>query len=436
MGIYTGDGPACTSGLPLPSALRQIGGVLAMLFLFTGLLAGRSNAAVQVSPGAIKFGNVYVGSSITRSFTIKNSGSTGITLSEASIETTAFVRSKLSLPVTIGADKSLTVGITYAPTETGSRLGTIVIRTSASSAAISIPITATAVKQTLSILPVSMNFHNLVVGSSGTQSATVTNTGATSVTISAHSVSGKGFTMTGIATPLALASGKSTSFTVHFAPKSAGTESGTVSLTTRAAAGWLRMPLAGVGVAATKVLTATPSSLSFGSVADGSSASATVSVTNTGNSNLSISNVTTSGTGFETSGLLAGEVLTVGEVASLDVTFAPETAASASGTINIASNASNSPAAIALSGTGAASGQPYVVLSWTASSSSVEGYNVYRGTTSGGPYSSKLTSSPVAALTFTDTTVQAGQTYYYVVTAVSSSGVESADSSPASATVP
>lgn len=376
-----------------------------------------------------------MGSSITRILTIKNNGSTGITLSEAYIESGPFVRNKFNLPTTIGAGKSLMIGITCAPIEAGNRLGAIVVRTSASPSAISIPITATAVKQALSILPGSMNFHDLVIGSSGAQSATVINRGS-SVTISADSVSGEGFTMTGIAVPLTLASGKSTSFTVHFAPTSAGTSSGTVSLTTNPATGGLRIPLVGIGVAATRVLTVTPSSLNFGSVADGSSANATVSLTNTGNSSLSISNVTTSGMGFKTSGLLAGEVLTAGEVASLDVIFAPKTAASASGTINIASNASNSSAAIALSGTGAAAGQPYVVLSWAASPSSVVGYNVYRGTTSEGPYSSKLTSSPVASLTFTDSSVLAGQTYYYVVTAVNSSGVESADSSPAAATVP
>lgn len=436
MGVHTGEGSASTSRLPFSSVLRQSTGVLTILFLSIGLFAGRSCAAVQVSPDAIQFGNVYVGSSITRNLTIKNSGSTSITLSEASIDSDAFVRSKLSLPATIGAGKSLTIGITYAPIEIRSRIATMVIRTSASSSAISIPIAGTAVKLMLSILPVSMNFHNLVVGSSGAQSATVTNKGTSSVTISADSVSGESFTMTGIAFPLTLASGKSTSFTVHFAPKSAGSDSGTVSLTTNGASGALRMPLVGVGVAPTRVLTVMPSSLSFGSVADGSSASATVSITNTGNSSLSISNVTTSGTGFKTSGLVAGEVLTAGEVASLDVTFAPKTPASESGTVKITSSASNSPGAIALSGTGAASGQPYVVLSWAASTSSVVGYNVYRGTTSGGPYSSKLTSSPVAALTFTDSSVLAGKTYYYVVTAVNPSGVESADSSPASATVP
>ncbi|HEX7424944.1 MAG TPA: hypothetical protein VF311_13815, partial [Terriglobales bacterium] len=75
-------------------------------------------------------------------------------------------------------------------------------------------------------------------------------------------------------------------------------------------------------------------------------------------------------------------------------------------------------------------------LNWTASTSSnVTGYNVYRATQSGGPYT-KLTSSPVAGTSYTDVTVQAGQTYYYVTTAVDSSSNESVYSNQATAAVP
>ena len=77
-----------------------------------------------------------------------------------------------------------------------------------------------------------------------------------------------------------------------------------------------------------------------------------------------------------------------------------------------------------------------VSLTWTASTSSnVTGYNVYRGTQTSGPYA-KLTSSPVAATAFTDLAVQAGQTYYYVATAVDDSNNESAYSGQAQAVVP
>jgi len=76
-----------------------------------------------------------------------------------------------------------------------------------------------------------------------------------------------------------------------------------------------------------------------------------------------------------------------------------------------------------------------VTLSWLASSTTgVTGYNVYRGTATGGPYS-KVTTSAVTGLGYTDTNVTAGQTYYYVATAVEGSS-ESAYSNQATAAVP
>ena len=74
-------------------------------------------------------------------------------------------------------------------------------------------------------------------------------------------------------------------------------------------------------------------------------------------------------------------------------------------------------------------------LNWVASTSVVTGYYVYRGTVDGGPYT-LLTSSPVAGLTYADTTVQSGQTYYYVTTSVDSSGNQSGFSNQVQATIP
>ena len=77
-----------------------------------------------------------------------------------------------------------------------------------------------------------------------------------------------------------------------------------------------------------------------------------------------------------------------------------------------------------------------VTLSWTASTSTnVTGYNIYRGTQSGGPYT-KINATPVAALTYTDSAAQAGATYYYVTTAVDNNNNESAYSNEAPAVIP
>ena len=85
----------------------------------------------------------------------------------------------------------------------------------------------------------------------------------------------------------------------------------------------------------------------------------------------------------------------------------------------------------------AASGQQAhtATLSWVASTSGVTGYCVYRSAVDGGAYT-LLTSSPVTGLTYTDTTVQSGQVYYYVTTAVDGSGNQSDFSNQVQATIP
>lgn len=76
-----------------------------------------------------------------------------------------------------------------------------------------------------------------------------------------------------------------------------------------------------------------------------------------------------------------------------------------------------------------------VVLQWSASASGdVTGYNVYRGRVSGGPYTKIM--NDVNALDYNDTSVQASTSYFYVVTAMNSSGLESTYSNEVSAAIP
>ena len=89
-----------------------------------------------------------------------------------------------------------------------------------------------------------------------------------------------------------------------------------------------------------------------------------------------------------------------------------------------------------LSGTCVTGNAHTVSLTWVASTSTnVVGYKVYRGTAPGGPYT-LLTSTTVVGIAYTDSAVQAGQTYYYAVTAVDSSSNASVYSNEATAVVP
>ncbi|MBZ5549558.1 MAG: hypothetical protein LAO22_16635, partial [Acidobacteriia bacterium] len=111
-----------------------------------------------------------------------------------------------------------------------------------------------------------------------------------------------------------------------------------------------------------------------------------------------------------------------------------QSSGTASGTLSFTSNATNSPAVQSLTGTGTAPSPHSVDLTWNSSTNAV-GYNIYRGSVSGGPYSIINTSlDPSTA--FTDNNVTAGQTYYYVVTAVDGSSNESGYSNETSAVIP
>ncbi len=76
-----------------------------------------------------------------------------------------------------------------------------------------------------------------------------------------------------------------------------------------------------------------------------------------------------------------------------------------------------------------------VLLMWNASTSTVAGYNIYRSTVSGTGYT-RINSSLVPSMAYTDSTVANGTTYYYVTTAVDTSGDESGYSNQTSATIP
>ena len=182
-------------------------------------------------------------------------------------------------------------------------------------------------------------------------------------------------------------------------------------------------------------LTANVSSVNFGSTGLASSAQRSVTLTNTGSSSVTISGVSVSGAGFTAGGSASGLTVSPNQTATVSATFSPFTTGSLAGSLTITSNAKNSPVTVALSGTGVASSTHSVALSWSPSSSSVAGYNIYVSPSSAGPYS-LLNSSPVPSTSFVDTNVRAGDTYYFRITSVSSSYQESAPSVAVQAVIP
>jgi hypothetical protein len=284
----------------------------------------------------------------------------------------------------------------------------------------------------ISVTPSPLKFGSVVVGTSNSQTMTLSNTSKADLTITSVGISGKGFTASGIPTPMTLGAGQSANFTAAFKPGSAGAVSGNISIKSSVAT--LGVSLSGTGVTSAPQISPSTSTVSFGNITVGTPSSQSVVLKNTGNVDLDISSMSVSGTGFTASGG-AGVTLAPNQSVTVTVTFEPRATGSVTGGLTVASNATNS-ANIQLSGAGVtASDRHSVVLNWSPSASAVIGYFVYRGTTSGGPYA-KLSSSIDTAPSYTDGTVSGGQTYYYVVTSVDSSDVESAYSTQVSVSIP
>jgi hypothetical protein len=180
-------------------------------------------------------------------------------------------------------------------------------------------------------------------------------------------------------------------------------------------------------------LAVSPTSLSFGNVVVRSSSSLSGSLNATGAS-VTVNSASFSAGEFALSGISLPATIPAGQSATFTVTFSPQSSGLASASLSFASNASNSPAVQSMTGTGTAATQHTVDLTWSASANAV-GYNVYRGTVSGGPYT-MVNGSLDGTTAYTDSTVVSGQTYYYVATAVDANSNESGYSNQAQAVIP
>jgi hypothetical protein len=185
-------------------------------------------------------------------------------------------------------------------------------------------------------------------------------------------------------------------------------------------------------------IAASPVAVNFGQVQVGASNTQTIVVSNSGTADATINSASSNGAGFRLADTAFPLAVNAGRSLTLQLTFAPSSAGSATGALTL-SVSSQPSLSVALAGSGVAtvsSGTPAheVALSWNASTSLVDRYLVYRSTQPGGPYA-RINTSPAAVTWYSDTNVSGGQTYYYVVTAIAAT-VESAYSNESVAAVP
>ena len=210
-----------------------------------------------------------------------------------------------------------------------------------------LPLCAGASTQQLTCTPCSVRFADGPVGHTETEVVVVTNSGQTSVTVSAVNFSKTQFSVSNLSLPLVLAAGQSVPLKVTFSPTATGWSGEQGTLTSNASNPELGLQVEGTGVTSDPVV-ATPASVSFGQVAVGASSTLPVVLTNTRSWGVKVTAYQMTGTGFSVSGPTLPITLKGGQGITLNLTYTPLSAGTSFGSV-IVSGASLS---LPLSGTG------------------------------------------------------------------------------------
>jgi hypothetical protein len=382
---------------------------------FTAAVSGNSNTAVTWSAtgGSVSTSGLYTAPSAAGTYTVTatsaadttKSASASVTVSAAPVvavsitpgsaslttggtqQFTASVTGSSNTAVTWSATGgTITSGLYTAPSAAGSyTVKATSVADSTKSASANVTVSAAPVVA-VTISPVSASML-----SSGTQQFTASVSGSSNTAVSWSATAGS-VSSGGMYTAPAAAG----SYTVKATSAADSTKSASATVTVSA-------PVVAVAV-----------SLSPGSASLSTSATQQFTATVTGSSNAAVTWSATGGT-ISTGGLY--------------------TAPSTAGTFTVkATSVADSTKSASASVSVSVPVQHSATLTWSPGSA-VVGYNVYRGSATGGPYT-MINTSLNAPADYVDLNVQAGQTYFYVVTSVDSGGVESLFSSQVQALVP
>ncbi len=173
----------------------------------------------------------------------------------------------------------------------------------------------------------------------------------------------------------------------------------------------------------------------FGKTPTGSSKSFNINLKNSGKRSLKITSDTVQGSEFSVGTFPLPKTLKPGGTVQIPLVFAPTATGRVAGNVTLANTGKDSELVIKLAGTGIDQSSHSVALSWQPGDQNWVGFNIYRSTVDGGPYS-KINSSLDSSPSFTDSTVQGGMTYYYCATEVDAEGQESGYSNIAQAEIP
>ena len=322
------------------------------------------DAVIKLGSSSLSFGSVEVGESVSKSFTVTNSGTTALNISSIKVvagDNTVNPDYFTVTPTgscTISPSKSKTFTVTFSPEDERDYSAVVSIKSNASNATQGnsiVDISGTGTAATSKILaasPSSISFGIQTVGNRTSKNFTVKNNGTKAVTLYSIEAS-EGFDLGSTWTEgsnYGLGAGSSKTFSIAFAPQEARAYNGSIVIKSNASNGDLVIPLSGTGAEAQGYLEITSGeSLDFGTVNLGASGALITRIKNTGEAKLNITGIQCPD-GFSATCNVSS--LNAGSNTSINVSFTPTQAKTYSGTIIVNTDAENSSVSIDVTGTG------------------------------------------------------------------------------------
>jgi hypothetical protein len=307
---------------------------------------------VLLSPSSLAFTGQPLGStSAIKPVMLSNTGDSLLSLT--SIVATGDFAQTNTCSASVVAGGACVINVSFTPTATGSRTGSIIITDSAAGSPHIVSLTGITSAPAVGLSSTNLSFPDQLKGTtSAAQTVTLTNGSTAALTFTSIAVTGD-FAQTNTCGS-SLAAGATCTISVMFTPTAAGSRTGSVTLTDNAAGSPQTVALSGIGTAPAVSLSAP---LTFTAQMVGSTSSAqTITLTNSGTANLTFGAlpavsgpfaIAASGTTCSTANPIAPT-----STCTVAVTFTPTSGGAVPGSVTFSDDAPGSPQTVTLSGTG------------------------------------------------------------------------------------
>lgn len=306
---------------------------------------------MSISPNSLSFAPQAVSTASTaQSFSVTNSGSAPLTVSQVTASSDFAETNTCVSAGAIAPGASCSISVMFLPTATGSRTGVVTVYGNVAGGQATVSVSGTGTPAAAVLLnPILVSFSNTTVGaSSAAQNVTISNTGASTATLGAETVTGD-FAISTNTCGSSLGPSVGCTVSVAFKPTASGLRTGVLTVTD--SAGTQTTSLSGTGVLpATDGLT--PLTMSFGQQQlTAASVAQSVTLTNTGDLSLqTIAAQITAGDFTVVNG--CGNSLNGHASCTLQVSFVPKSVGAQTGVLTVSDQYRSQT--VALSGVGIA----------------------------------------------------------------------------------